>query len=139
MIQRIQTVWLILAAAAAFLTLKLSFFSGNIVGADKVKTFTPLTATSNLVILIFTIATGIAALIAIFLYKNRKLQMRISLAAMLVSLLTLLLYYYQTRHFAEGQYDLTALVALAVPVFFILAVKGIYNDQKLVKSLDRLR
>jgi len=91
------------------------------------------------VILIFTVATGIAALIAIFLYKNRKLQMRISLAAMLVSLLTLLLYYNQTRHFAEGQYDLTALVALAIPVFFILAVKGIYNDQKLVKSLDRLR
>src|SRR5438034_865175 len=61
MIQRIQSIWLILAAVASFLTLRLSFFSGNIVGADNVKTFTPLTATSNLVILIFTVATGIAA------------------------------------------------------------------------------
>jgi len=139
MIQRIQTIWLILAAVAAFLTFKFSFFSGNMVAADQTKTFTSLTAAGNLVILIFTAATGIAALIAVFLYKNRKLQMRISLMAMLVSLLTILLYYNQTRHFAEGTYDLTALLALAVPVFFILALRGIYKDQKLVKSLDRLR
>jgi len=29
MIQRIQTIWLLLAAAASFATLKLSFYSGN--------------------------------------------------------------------------------------------------------------
>jgi len=139
MIQRIQTIWLILASVAAFLTFKFSFFSGNIVAADQTKTFTSLTAVSNPIILTFTAATGIAALIAVFLYKNRKLQMRISLMAMLVSLLTILLYYNQTRRFAEGTYDLTALLALAVPVFFILALRGIYKDQKLVKSLDRLR
>ncbi len=139
MIQRIQTIWLILAAVAAFLTLKLSFFSGNMLAADQTKTFKYLTAASNIVLLIFTVAVGIAALISVFLYKNRKLQMRITLAAMLISLLNIILYYNQTRLFAEGNYDLTALVALSVPVFLILAAKGIYNDQKLVKSLDRLR
>ena len=139
MIQRIQTVWLVLAAVAAFLTLKLSFFSGNIVGADQVKTLKSLVATSDLVILIFTIVTGVAAFIAIFLYKNRKLQMRIALAGLLASLLTIVLYYNKTRDFAEGKYDLTALVALAIPLFFVLAARGIYKDQKLVKSLDRLR
>ena len=139
MIQRIQTIWLILAAVAAFLTIKLSFFSGNITGAGQTKTFTYLTAASNMVILFFTAAVGVATLICIFLYRNRKLQMRITLAAMLVSLLNIVLYYNQTRHFIEGNYDLTALVALAIPIFLILAIKGIYNDQKLVKSLDRLR
>ena len=139
MIQRIQSVWLLLAAVAAFLTLKFSFYSGNMLGPDQIRTFTYLTATSKLIILVFTVAIGVTALVALFLYKNRKLQMRISLAAMLISLLNILLYFNQTQHFAEGNFDLTALIALVIPVFFLLAAKGIYNDQKLVKSLDRLR
>jgi hypothetical protein len=39
----------------------------------------------------------------------------------------------------EGNYDLTASIAIVVPVLIILAIRGIYRDQKLVKSLDRLR
>lgn len=139
MIQRIQTIWLILAAVAAFLTLKFSFFSGNMIGASQIKTFKYLTASSNTILLIFTSAVGVAALISVFLYKDRKIQMRVTLAAMLISLLNIILYYNQTRLFAEGNYDLTALLALAVPIFLILAARGIYKDQKLIKSLDRLR
>lgn len=139
MIQRIQSIWLLLAAVTAFLTLKFSFYSGNKIGADQIKAFKYLLATTNLVILIITVAIGAAAFIAVFLYKNRRLQLRITLAAMVLGLLNIVLYYNQTLHFAEGNYDLTALIALAVPVFLLLAAKGIYNDQKLVKSLDRLR
>jgi hypothetical protein len=61
------------------------------------------------------------------------------LAGILISLLNLLLYYRQTQKFAEGNYDLTALLVLAIPVFLILAARGINKDEKLVKSLDRLR
>ena len=118
---------------------KFSFYSGNKIGTDQIKAFKYLVATANLVILIITVAIGVAALIAVFLYKNRKLQLRITLAAMVLGLLNIVLYYNQTLHFAEGNYDLTALIALAVPVFLLLAAKGIYNDQKLVKSLDSLR
>jgi hypothetical protein len=140
MIQRIQTIWLLLAAIAAFLTLKFSFYSGNVLGADLMtKTFTHLTAASKIIILVFTTAIGVISLVAIFLYKNRKLQMRIALAAMLLSLLNILLYFNQTQKFTEGNFDLTAMITFAIPVFFFLAAKGIYNDQKLVKSLDRLR
>jgi hypothetical protein len=78
-------------------------------------------------------------LIDIFLYKNRKLQQRITILAIIVSLLNIFLYYEQTQKFVEGNYDLTAVLSLAIPVFLILAARGIYKDQKLVKSLDRLR
>jgi len=140
MIQRIQTIWLFLAALAAFLTLKFSFYSGNMLGTDLIsKTFTHLTAASKIIILVLTTAIGVTSLVAIFLYKNRKLQMRIALAAMLISLLNILLYFNETSHFSEGNYDLTAMITFAIPVFLFLAAKGIYNDQKLVKSLDRLR
>ena len=64
---------------------------------------------------------------------------RITLAAMILSLLNIVLYYNQTLHFTVGSYDLTALVALSMPVTLLLAARGIYKDQQLVKSLDRLR
>jgi Domain of unknown function (DUF4293) len=139
MIQRIQTIWLLLAAAAAFLTLKFSFFSGNKIELNQPAKFTYLNASSSIILLIFTVAAAIAAFIGIFLYKNRKLQLRVVLATMVISLLNLALYYFETKKFAEGNYDLTALIALAIPVLLIGAAKGIYKDEKLVKSLDRLR
>jgi Domain of unknown function (DUF4293) len=139
MIQRIQSIWLLLAVIAAILTFKFSFYSGNIAGPDQVKVFKSLVAPGNIAILVITVAVAVMALVAIFLYKNRVLQMRLSLAAMVLSLLNIVLYYNQTLHFIEGNFDLTALISLSIPVFLVLAVKGIYNDQKLVKSLDRLR
>jgi hypothetical protein len=139
MIQRIQSIWLLLAVVAAILTFKLSFYSGNMIGPDQLKVFKSLLAPSNIAILVITVAIGVIALVAVFLYKNRVLQMRLTLAALVLSLLNIVLYYNQTLRFAEGNFDLTALISLAIPVFLVLAVKGVYNDQKLVKSLDRLR
>jgi hypothetical protein len=139
MIQRIQTILLLLATAAAFLTLKFSFSSGNSIAADQTKKFGHLTAAGYPLLLVLTIAVGIAAFISVFLYKNRRLQLRIIFATMIISLLNLVLYYYQTQKFTEGSYDLSALIALAIPIFLLLAIRGIYKDQKLIKSLDRLR
>ncbi len=139
MIQRIQTLWLLLAAVAAFLTLKFSVFSGNIVAADQTKNFEELTARSYWLLFALTILLGTGILIAIFLFKTRKPQLRIVIAAIVLSIVNLILYYYQSQKFAEGKPDLSALIALAIPVFLILAARGINKDEKLVKSLDRLR
>ena len=144
MIQRIQSVWLLLAAAASFFSLNFSFYSGNIIKegvTPAVKTFERITAQSNVLLLILTVGVGIASIITIFLYKDRKLQFRICLAAIFVSLINILLYYLQIKKFvpSEGAYELTAIVVLIIPVLLILAARGIYKDQKLVKSLDRLR
>ena len=139
MIQRIQSVWLLLAAVAAFLTFKVAFFSGNIIGEDKIKVFKQLMATSNLVILACSAILGGITFIAIFFYKNRKLQMRMVLGGLVLSVIILILYYLQAQKFIEGAYNITAIVSLLVPVFLILAARGIRQDQKLVKSLDRLR
>jgi uncharacterized membrane protein len=134
-----QSIWLLLAAIAAFLTIRFSFYSGNIGPAGQPTSFQYLTATFNIWILIITIALVCIAAIDIFLYKNRKLQGRLALLGILISLLNIFLYYKQTHRFDTGNYDLTALLALVLPVFFFLAARGIYRDQKLVKSLDRLR
>jgi len=134
-----QSVWLLLAALSAFLTIKFSFYSGNIETAGQPSSFQYLTAGFNIMILILTISLVCIAAIDIFLYKNRKLQARLAILGILLSLLNIFLYFKQIPKFAVGNYDLTAILSFLIPVFFFLATRGIYKDQKLVKSLDRLR
>jgi len=136
-----QSIWLLLAAVCGILTMRYSFFSGNKLGDNQAKLFESLTATTSILILVLTIGLVSGILIDIFLYKNRKLQLRIAILGIVVSVLNIFLYYKQTQNFLpnEGTYDLTAVLTLAIPILLILAARGIYKDQKLVKSLDRLR
>jgi hypothetical protein len=140
MLQRLQSVWLLLASVLAFTTLKLSFFSGNIL-VNTAKEFQRFTAMSNIPLMILTVGVAFASLITIFLFKDRKLQMKINAAILAVSLINIVLAYLQTGNFIvnEWTYDLTSLVYLAIPVLLILALRGIYKDEQLVKSADRLR
>lgn len=140
MLQRLQTLWLLIASLLAFATLRLSFFSGNII-VDNVKQFQRFTAMSSMLLMILTVAVAISSLITVFLFKDRKLQLRIALAVLALSLLNLLLYYLQTKNYipAEWTLDLTSLIASAIPLFLLVAIRGIYKDEKLVKSVDRLR
>jgi dipeptide/tripeptide permease len=141
MIQRLQSVWLLLAAAAAFCSLQFSFYSGTMIAENQSKVRAVLTAQSNLLLLILSAGVGIASLIAIFLYKNRKLQLRIVLLTLLVSIINLVLFFMQTKKFVPdaGNYALAAVFALFIPVLLFFAIRGIRRDEKLVKSLDRLR
>jgi len=143
MLQRAQTFWTLLATACAVLTLKFQFYSGNKLGVPPTspKTFEHLTATSNIIILILTVTIIVAGLVNTFNYKNRPFQLRITMALILISVLNIILYYFQSRKFlpGEGSFALTSLLTLAIPVFFIFASRGIYKDEKLVKSADRLR
>lgn len=72
MIQRIQSFWLLLAGAAAFLSLRLSFFSGNSTGTNNSSLFKHFTASSNLIILILTVILGLMVVVAIFLLKTEN-------------------------------------------------------------------
>jgi hypothetical protein len=140
MLQRLQTVWLLLAAVLETATLRLSFFSGNkLDAATNQKTWIEFTAMENVFILILTIAVAVAALVAIFMYKDRKRQLLITLITTVVSVVCILLYFQQKTNFVEANLDLTSLTAFFVPVFLLLAARGIYKDEQLVKSADRLR
>jgi len=139
MIQRIQSVWLLLAAVCAFLSLKLSFYTGVLLN-DAKRSLVPLNSTTTIPIVITAVAIGIASFVIIFLYKDRKMQMRISFATFLASILLVFLYFsYISKNYLEGSYDITAPLIFLIPVFLLLALRGIYKDQKLIKSVDRLR
>ena len=140
MIQRIQSIWLLLVSLFAFATLKLSFYSGNKLDTlTNAKVFLPLNATTNTLLFILTVAVAVAALVVIFLYKDRKRQMLVSVGILAVSTLNIVFYFSEIKKFIEGQMDLTSIISFVIPVFLLLAIRSIFKDEKLVKSTDRLR
>lgn len=140
MIQRVQSIWLLLAAACAFLTMRFPFYSGHLT-TDTLNQITPLTAVDSIPIVTATVASAIASLITIFLFKDRKLQMRITIANLILSIIVIALYFLnmKSNYSPFGLPLITCVFAFAVPIFLLLALRNIYKDHKLVKSMDRLR
>ncbi len=140
MIQRIQTIWLLLACSAAFLTMKFPFYTGHLI-TDSLNSFTPLTAIDSIPIVTLTVASAIGSLITIFLYKDRKLQMRVTATNIGVSLIIIALYFLNMKDNYKdmGLPLITSVLVFIIPVLLFLAFRGIYKDNRLVKSVDRLR
>ncbi len=136
MIQRVQTVWMLLAALAAFLTLKFLFYSGTLISDNL---YHPLLATDHLLILILTSALGTGIVINVFLFKNRKVQSRIILIAIILECLIIFLYIKQTDQYSAGSYSLWSALHILIIIFLFLAARGIYKDSKLIRDSNRLR
>ena len=136
MIQRIQSIWLLLASACAFFTMKFAFY---FIGPHPDLPSDQFNATSNMMLLVLTAMLGTLCLFIIFVFKQRKLQFWLTLLALFVSALNIFLYFTYKKEYQGGGLALTSVFAFLIPIFLILAAKGIYKDQKLVKSMDRLR
>ena len=140
MIQRIQTVYLVLGAVALGALL---FFGVVWQGAATVQGwFTPA------VVLVDSLAVAVA-LGAIFLYKNRPRQRQVIVVAQVLTTV-LLIVFCGGLYLADALYVRTAqgldvgmLVVLLLPivayVLFLLARRGVEKDIERVRSMDRLR
>lgn len=136
MLQRIQTIWLLLAAVCAFLGLKFPFYVGT--NKEGIPSYL-LKGTENLPLILVTTAVGVLAFITIFIYKNRKLQLRLCIAGILLETLVIFLYYSKLNTFMAGTYALPALIQAGILLFLFLAARGISKDEKIVKESNRLR
>lgn len=141
MIQRIQSLWLLIVAIAAFATYTLTLYVGKVAdGSEKV-----FQLADDFLLVIIIIALGLLAIINLFLFKNRKLQFKLSVMGVIVSIVFLVLEYMRVENFKvnnliqSGSYQLGALLPLVMVIFFFMAARGIYKDEKLVKSMNRLR
>ena len=136
MIQRIQSLWLLLAAACAFASYKFPFYSGT-----NAKGLSPyeLNATESFLLLITTIAVGGLALINIFLFKKRTLQLRLCVLGILLEAILIFLYYREVQTFSKGTLSFTAILHSIIVLAFFLAARAINKDEKMVKDSDRLR
>ena len=137
MIQRIQSVWLLLASVAAFLTLQFPYYIGT---NAKNEASYRLTGKETLPLLLTTVAVGLLAAIIIFLFKKRKLQLRLCVLGIFLEAFLIFLYYREVQTYAPGGgYALTAILHSLIVIFFVLAARGIVKDEKMIKDSDRLR
>ena len=139
MIQRFQSLWLLLAAFFAFFTFKLPFYSGSKTIQAIRQPDVRLDAASQIWIMILTGLVIILCFIAIFLYKNRKRQLTLTVINCILSIVLIVVYFLEIQKFETGIISLSCLFTLAIPIFLFLAARGIWRDEKLIKSLDRLR
>ena len=141
MIQRRQTIWLLLAAITAFSYTQVPLFAGTLPDATA-KNFI---ATENLLLFALAVLIGLMAAAAIFLYKNRPMQIKLAMFGLLGSIALIALEVWLLDKFkldyavTTGSYAWGSLLPILMIVFFIMAWSGIRKDQKLIKSLDRLR
>jgi len=160
MIQRIQSLYLALIAALSFTVASAKLYElapgetakgtalytttvWKMICTDKGFTTDISTAPYLGLILVFI---GFLALITAWMYKSRKKQMSLCKIMLLCSLawVGFFLSGINTLRTVAGAgyqfkiYPFTAAVVL-IPVFILLALRGIKKDEELVRSADRLR
>ena len=133
MIQRIQTIWLLLASAAAFSVLRFPFYYTPVPFALEINGSAQY---STLISLAFS---ACLSFITIFLYGNRMLQLKVVLVNFLLSVLIGYFIYKVVIANPGGGFTLPSLALFIMPILQILAVVNIYKDDRKVKSADRLR
>jgi magnesium-transporting ATPase (P-type) len=156
MIQRIQSLYLLVVSVACVLL----FFFPMIDYIDPMKGTYKLFATGmksysdmpgilffwqTFPLLFLTIASFILAIIAIFLYKNRTLQLQLVSINVLVNVLLIALVFLLYSRIFERRlgilsiYQFGMYVPLISLIFLVLASRAIRKDEAIVKSSDRLR
>ena len=125
MIQRIQTVYLFFVFCLMATLVFIPFSSSLMVSIDAV-------------------AVAVLSLITVFLYKKRKLQINLCyLSLLLLVLIYILDFIFERQYlpfaelFRSDRY--TFIFPFISIAFTYLAIRGIKKDEKLVRSLDRLR
>lgn len=154
MIQRIQTFYLFVVVALMGLSLWLpiacfvpvtDLFALTAFG---VRDAAGVTVQPTLYLGILLSVACLLPLVTIFLYKHRLLQIRLCAVELVVLLgaeaMMLIYYFLCSRYFEVYEpYIEQMKVAIGFPlvclVFDFLALRAIFRDEKLVRSLDRIR
>lgn len=149
MIQRIQTLYLLIATAlmaVAIFTPVAQFFDGTqeyTLTAFALKDAAGVTAQPALYMGILLALAGLLPFIVIFLFKNRQLQIRLcgaEIVLLLGSVIVMGIYFYHsTRLFDVSSLKIGIAMPLIAIIFVALAIRSIFRDEVLVRSLDRIR
>lgn len=136
MLQRIQTVYLLIATVLAFCSLALDLYVQN---------GTVISATEHVALLIagsLMIADTVAP---IFLYANRSLQKRLCYMAVFMQILFIVALIVTVSKTVPGGvqgiegFQIAATFPIINIILIYLAIRGINKDESLIKSMDRLR
>ncbi|MCD4746254.1 MAG: DUF4293 domain-containing protein [Bacteroidales bacterium] len=156
MIQRIQSVFLLVAFIACIV---MFFFSIASFYSDfycfklyviKLKNMVPdseiiFSSFFTIPLIIVVLLIAVLAMITIFLYKNRQLQIKINKLNILINIILIVGIFFGYPEIIERKietgpsFEIGAYFPLISLVFLVLANRSIIKDEKLIKSADRLR
>ncbi|WP_341215501.1 DUF4293 domain-containing protein [uncultured Wocania sp.] len=136
MLQRIQTIYLLIAAGVSA---GLIYVFELWVASDDIKLF----AYDNIYLLATFLASAFLSIISIFRYKNRKSQFMLGRLNIILNFFLLGFFVYQSLNIsgetAVSEKGIGMFLPIVSIVFLALANKAIKKDEDLVKSVDRLR
>ncbi|MDF3077884.1 MAG: hypothetical protein K0S09_1773 [Sphingobacteriaceae bacterium] len=155
MIQRIQTIWLVLASLALFCLFLFPYLQVmkpdgsaqaiKVTGVYEVMNNEPVKTQEFTGFTILTVIVALLPLVIIFFYKERKKQ----IALCYLVIVSIIGYGFWLAQTAKGiigniqldiqNYGIGVLLPSIAIIFIILALKAIRHDEKLIKSADRLR
>ena len=136
MLQRIQTVYLLIAA---IVSAGLIFVFHLWITKEGVQLF----AQNELLYFGLFLGSALLSLISIFMFKNRKSQFVLGRLNIILNFILLGLFVYQSLNLSGEANVSEKGIGMLLPIFSIvfiaLANKAIKKDEDLVKSVDRLR
>jgi hypothetical protein len=139
MIQRIQTIYLFLAAVCGGLLLYLPIFKGQTIDLAVSYVYVRdqfFLEVVDVVIILFCLVT-------IFFYKNRVQQMKNCFIIIAINILFLVLIgvtvYLNKKAMPDGGLQFSCFLPVLSALCAYLAFRNIRKDENLVKSMDRMR
>ena len=153
MIQRIQTLYLLIATAlmaVALFTPMARLFDGwqeYTFNAFALKDAAGFVTQPAIYMGILLVLATLLPFVVIFLFKNRQLQIRLCAAEIVLlvgSQVVMGIYLYLAARLFEAANGIISIkVGIVMPllaiVFVALAIRSIFRDEVLVRSLDRIR
>jgi hypothetical protein len=151
MIQRIQSVYLLLVVVLMSVVLVSPLVSFTELEPYRKLTLTSMGLFTDVIsyptygIITIGLVCALIALVEIFLYKKRKLQIKLSAInhwLLFLFCITIAVYAYvgmQKYSFSFMRFDYGSMLSVFALILNILAKKKIRQDEKLVRSLDRIR
>lgn len=146
MLQRIQSIFLLLAGAASLSLFGVPFATTpQAVEGSELFADAAYNVQDQIALMVLFAVGGALAIAGIFLYRNRILQMRLSIFAFIANLIGIV---FGVLFFMQHSQDVGeraindsfgAYLPVAALIFTLLAHRFINKDEKLVRSMDRLR
>ena len=151
MIQRIQTVYLFLAVVCMVVGLcttvghfhqngveTMAFHNLYLEVTGGVRIWSPWA------LFVVLVLSAVSSLLAIFLFKKRMLQVRLTVVSSLLLIgyyiiLTAFVFVFKDRYVCDFTLNWTAGLPAVALILDYLAFRGIMQDELIVRSLDRLR
>lgn len=150
MIQRIQSLYLLVGSIVQVLFATGTYYTFNAlessykVTGSGIYNYAGEKTDGDMKTLILGIGIAALSIVTIFLFKNRKQQMkfaRICALLTIAEIIFLVISYFNVKEIAESEISIgfASFILPISTILFLLATKSIKKDDELVRSVDRIR